>query len=172
MEPPAAAFLYTVSLLGMTFIGFSAIVMLLRQALGRKLRAFDVLFAHVYMEFGLIVSVGALLPSLIAYWGVPLALMWRVASAVAGISLLLIGGTYPARRRKATGEPTPMYVWVNVSFILIDGLALLADAGGLTRQFSAAVFLSCLTAFLTFAVGTWLRSLALVLVPRARENTR
>jgi hypothetical protein len=49
-------------------IGFSAIVMLLRQSLGRKLRPFDALFAHVYMEFGLIVSVGAMLPPLFALW--------------------------------------------------------------------------------------------------------
>jgi len=62
MELAGAPFLHTMGILGMTFIGFSAIVMLLRQTLGRRLRPFDALFAHVYMEFGLVVSVGAMLP--------------------------------------------------------------------------------------------------------------
>jgi hypothetical protein len=41
MELPGAPFLYTMGILGMTFIGFSAIVMLLRQTLGRKLPGRD-----------------------------------------------------------------------------------------------------------------------------------
>src|SRR5438128_2336194 len=42
MESPIS-YLYTMAILGMTFIGFSAIVMLLRQTLGSHLRAFDAL---------------------------------------------------------------------------------------------------------------------------------
>jgi hypothetical protein len=59
MEMAESGYFYTVAILGMTFIGFSAIVMLLRQTVGLKLRAFDALFAHVHMEFGLIISMGA-----------------------------------------------------------------------------------------------------------------
>jgi hypothetical protein len=77
IELPGAPFLYTMGIIGMTFIGFSAIVMLLRQTSGRKLRPFDALFAHVYMEFGLIVSVGAMLPPLFA----PLD-VWRLMSGL------------------------------------------------------------------------------------------
>ena len=62
---PGTSYLYTLALFGMTFIGFAAIVMLLRQTLGRHLRAFDVLFARVYMEFAVIVSMGAMLPLLL-----------------------------------------------------------------------------------------------------------
>jgi hypothetical protein len=35
MELPGTSYLYTMAMLGMTFIGFSAIVMQLRQTLGR-----------------------------------------------------------------------------------------------------------------------------------------
>jgi len=69
MDISGSAYLYTVAVLGMTFIGFSAIVMMLRQTLGLTLRPFDILVAHIYMEFGLIISVGALLPPLLAAWG-------------------------------------------------------------------------------------------------------
>ena len=37
MELPGAPFLYTMGIIGMTFIGFSAIVMLLRQTSGLAL---------------------------------------------------------------------------------------------------------------------------------------
>jgi hypothetical protein len=69
MEMAESGYLYTVAILGMTFIGFSALVMLLRQTVGLKLRPFDALFAYAYMEFGLIISMGALLPPLVRLRG-------------------------------------------------------------------------------------------------------
>jgi hypothetical protein len=166
--PGTTSFLYTMAILGMTFIGFSAIVMLLRQTLGRKLRPFDALFAHVYMEFGLIISVGAMLPPLLMFWGLSPSMVWGVSSGLVGMPLLLFGLTYPARRRAASGEPTPLYVRVNVSIVLLISLALLANATGVFHERSAAVFMSALTLFLTFAVGTWLRALNLILVKKTR----
>ena len=168
MELPGASFLYTMAILGMTFIGFSAIVMLLRQTLGRKLRPFDALFAHVYMEFGLIISVGAMLPPLLMFWDLSPSMVWRVSSGRVGMPLLLFGLTYPARRRAASGEPTPLYVRVNVSIVLLISLALLTNATGAFPERTAAVFMSALTLFLAFAVGTWLRALNLILAKKTR----
>lgn len=167
MELPEASYLDTVAILGTTFIGFSAIVMLLRQTLGRKLRAFDVLFAHVYMEFGLLITIGALLPLLLAFWHLAPATVWRLSGAAIGIALLAMAATYPARRRRATGEPTPAYVRVNVSLLALFGIVLLVAATGLLRDQTAAAFMSVLTAFLIFSVSTWLRALSLILVPRS-----
>ena len=67
MESPGTSYLYTIALLGMSFMGFAAIVMILRQTLGGHLRAFDALFARVYMEFAVIVSIGAMLPPLLMF---------------------------------------------------------------------------------------------------------
>jgi hypothetical protein len=166
MELPGAGYLYTVAILGMTFIGFSAIVMLLRQTLGRRLRPFDVLFAHVYMEFGLIISMGALLPPLLGFWQLPSEIAWRVSSALVGLPLLAFGLTYPSRRRGASHERTPLYVKVNVSFVILDSLAFLATAAGVLPERSNAMFLSALTAFMIFAVATWLRALNLILASK------
>ena len=168
MELPGTAYLYTMALLGMTFIGFSAIVMLLRQTLGRRLRAFDALFAHVYMEFGLIISAGAMLPPLLMFWELSAVMAWCVSSGIVGPILFIFALTYPARRRAASGEPTPLYVRVNVSLVFLIGLALLTTATGVLHARSGAAFMSALTAFLIFAVGTWLRALNLILVPKSR----
>jgi len=160
---PAAGYLYTVAVLGMTFIGFSASVMLVRQTLGRRLRAFDALFARVYMEFGLLVSVGALLPPLLASWDLPPPAVWRAASALIGLPLLAFALTYPARRRAASHEPTPLYVRLNVLFLVLLSLTFLAVATGVAAQRSGALFMSALTLFMLFSVGTWLRAFGLLL---------
>jgi len=170
MEMAEAGYLYTVAILGMTFIGFSAIVMLLRQAIGLKLRPFDALFAHVYMEFGLIISAGAMLPPLVRFWEASPQMAWQISSALVGVPLLLFGLTYPARRRAASGEDTPMYVQINVSIVIVISLALLINASGLVHARAAAVFLSALTAFMIFAVGSWLRALNLIMLRKAQSR--
>ena len=165
MESPATSYLYTMAIVGMSFTGFAAVVMLLRQTLRSHLRAFDALFARVYMEFGLIVTIGAMLPPLLMFWELPTAGVWRVASGFLGTVLLAFAVTYPARRRAASSEPTPRYVRVNLSILLVISLTLLLAATGVLHDRSGRIFLTALTVFLTFAVGTWLRTLKLILVP-------
>jgi len=173
MESPATSYLYTVALLGVSFMGFAAVVMLLRQTLGSDLRAFDALFARVYMEFGLIATIGAMLPPLLMFWELPPEAVWRVSSSLLGVALLTFTVTYPARRRAASSEPTPRYVRTNLSILFVISLTLLLAAIGVLHERSGRIFLTALTVFLTFAVGTWLRTLKLILVPgHAGEPTR
>ena len=167
MESPGTSYLYTLALLGMTFMGFAAIVMLLRQTLGSHLRAFDVLFARVYMEFAVIVSMGAMLPPLLKVWELPTEAVWRLSSGLVGVPLLWIALGYPARRRATTGEPTPRYVRVNVILILLISLTLLIVATGMLHERSGPAFLAALTAFLTMVLVAWLRALSIILVPEA-----
>jgi hypothetical protein len=168
MESSGTSYLYTLAILGMTFIGFSAIVMLLRQTLGGPLRAFDALFARVYMEFGVAVSIGAMLPPLLMSWDLPSAAVWRLSSGLVGLLLLRTAVTYPARRRAATGERTPGYVRVNVGIIYLISVTLLIDAIGVLQKRAGPTFLAALTAFLIFALVAWLRALTLILVPESR----
>jgi hypothetical protein len=168
MELPGTSYLYTMAVLGMTFIGFSAIVMQLRQTMGRKLRTFDALFAHVYMEFSLIITVGSMLPPLLVFWELAPAIVWRVSSGLVGLPLVVFGLTYPRRRRVAWDEPTPSYVRLNVSCVMLIGLTLLLNATGVLRERSDAMFLTALTVFLVFAVGTWLQTLNLIFGQKSR----
>jgi hypothetical protein len=172
MELPGTSYLYTVATLGMAFIGFSAVVMQLRQTMGRKLRPFDALFAHVYMEFGLIITMGALLPPALTFWELAPALVWRVSSGLVGISLLWFGLTYPARRRAASAASTPLYVRANVTFVLLVSLTLLTTAAGVLHERSGAVFLSALSVFLIFAVGAWLGALNVVVAAPSRSDAK
>ena len=164
MESPGTSYLYTMAILGMSFMGFAAIVMLLRQTLGSHLRAFDALFARIYMEFAVIVSMGAMLPPLLMFWELPIGTVWRLSSGLVGVPLLVIAGGYPARRRATTGEPTPRYVRVNVTIILLISLTLLIVATGMFHERSGPAFLAALTTFLTVVLVAWLRALSIILV--------
>jgi hypothetical protein len=168
MELPEAAYLFTVALLAMTFIGFSAIVMLLRQTLHGKLSRLDLLIAQVYMEFGLMISMGAMLPPLLVFWELPHALVWRAAGGLLAVPVLIFAMTYPLRRRKASHQPTPLYVRINVSIVYLIGLTFLIVATGVLHERSGAVFLTALVIFLLFAVSAWLRVLNPILARRSR----
>ena len=143
MESPEISYLYTIALLGISFMGFAAIVMLLREALGGHLGPFDVLFARVYMEGALIVSMGAMLPPLLMFWALSTGAVWRLCSGLVGVPLLGIALSYPARRRATTGKSTPRYVRVNTTIVLLISLTLLIDATGLLHERSASGIPGC-----------------------------
>ncbi len=168
MELYGVSYLYTMALLAMTFIGFSAIVMLLRQTLHGKLSRLDLMIAQSYMEFGLMISVGAMLPPLLGSWQLSPAIIWRVSSGLLAVCVLLFAFTYPARRRKASHEPTPLYVQINLSIVYFIGIIFLINASGALHEQSGAVFLTDLTLFLAFAVNAWLRVLNLFLSQKSR----
>ena len=168
MEVTGAAYLYTIAVIGITFIGFSAIVMMLRQTSGQSLQRFDILIAHVYMEFGLIVSVGSLLPPLFSFWGLGSETVWRVSSVLVGASLLLFSLTYPPRRRKAIRESLPWYTKINIAVIILLGVVFVGNAGGIVQEQMPAVYLSALTVFMTFTVASWLRALSIIFLEKSQ----
>jgi len=168
MEVTGAAYLYTIAVIGITFIGFSAIVMMLRQTSGQSLQRFDILIAHVYMEFGLIVTVGSLLPPLFSFWGLGSQMVWRASSAVLGLSLLAFSLTYPRRRREAVRESLPRYTKTNIAVIILIGAILVGNACGIVQDQMPAVYLSAVTAFMAFAVASWLRALSIIFLEKSR----
>jgi len=174
MELPGTAYLYNLSLLAMTFIGFAAIVMILQQALGHKLSRLDALRASVHMELGLMISAAALLPPLLMMWELPSPIVWSVSSGLAACPPLAHFLIYPARRRAASGERTPFYVRLNLFIILLISLSLFMNAAGVLREPAGAVFLTALTVFLIYAVSTFLQALHLTLrsAPHVKRRTK
>jgi hypothetical protein len=163
MEVTGTAYLYTIAAMGITFIGFSAIVMMLRQTSGRPMGRFDILIAHIYMEFGVVLSVGSLLPPLFSFWGLNPSTVWRVSSALVGMPIILISVTYPSRRRKAKPEPLPWYTILNIGITISIGLVFLCNACGIVQEQMPAIYLSAITALLVWAISSWLRALNIIL---------
>jgi len=168
MEITGAAYLYTIAAIGITFIGFSAIVMMLRQTSGQSLERFDILIAHVYMEFGLIVTVGSLLPPLFSFWKLDPQTVWRLSSALVGVALLLFCLTYRRRRREALRESLPWYTKMNIAVIVLIGVIFVGNASGIVQERMPAIYLSAMTAFMTFAIASWLRALSIIFLEKSQ----
>ena len=79
-------FLYALAAAAMAFIGFSAIVVIIRQTLGTGLSPFKLLLTRVLIEHGFVVVFFSLLPPLLALFGISHELVWRISSGVAVLS--------------------------------------------------------------------------------------
>ena len=131
MEAPGATYLYTLATLAMTFAGFCAIVIVLRQTMGRELSGFHVLLTRLYIEAGLATTAFCMLPPLLAWSGVPLPAVWRASSATIVTAMLLYGWAYPRRRRVKTLDRLPLRRWLAIAIGSIAvTLGLLANIAG------------------------------------------
>ena len=125
MEGAGANYLFALAALAMTFSGFCAIVIVLRQAIGKGLSGFHVLLTSLYLEAGLGTTAFCMLPPLLALCDVPLHAVWRMSSGLIIAVILLYGWTYPRRRRVKTLDRLPLRRWLPIvigSAIVIVGL--------------------------------------------------
>jgi hypothetical protein len=86
MEMPGSTYLFNLSIVAMSFAAVSVLVMLVRQMMGGKLSNFDVHATASYVGSGFMLTIIALLPSLIAPFGFATALMWTISSGLAAQS--------------------------------------------------------------------------------------
>src|SRR5260221_548284 len=124
MELPGANYLYALATISVTFVGFSALLLVFRETIGGKMTRYDSYFTLSFMQAGFIVTAGGLLPHLLAFYGMSETSVWRAASAIMAIPIFLFVANTPRRRRAATKEPIPFYVWL---LLLLQFLAGSAD---------------------------------------------
>jgi hypothetical protein len=160
MELPGTAYLYTLATLSMTFVGFCAIVVVLRQSIGKDISGWHVVLMRLYIETGFWAAAFGMLPPLLALCGLPHAAVWRISSIV--IAAVMIGflATYPRRRRAMTADPVPLRRWlpiVVVSLLVIVGL--LCNAAGVPFEPGAAPVAAAATWTLACGAGVFLLAL-------------
>jgi hypothetical protein len=126
MDLPGEGYSYALATLSMTFAGFSAIVIVLRQTLGRPLSPFHLLVTRLYIESGFWAAAFGMLPPLLALCGLPAAAAWRVSSAVVALVLIAYGATYPMRRRRITQDALPSRRWIAIAGVSVAVIAALA----------------------------------------------
>src|SRR3954452_3884954 len=83
-------YLFRLASLSLSFVGFSAVVVTLRGALGGELSDRHLRLVRMYIEGGLLVTALALIPQLLSLIHVPDAVLWPLSSAVAGSILTLL----------------------------------------------------------------------------------
>jgi hypothetical protein len=95
-------------------------------------------------------------------------MVWRVSSALVGVSLLLFILTYPRRRRTAIHESLPRYTKMNIAVIIFIDIVFVGNASGIVQEQMPAVYLSAITVFMTFAIASWLRALSIIFLEKSR----
>ena len=154
MEVKGATFLYALAALMVTFAGFSALLLGIRQAAGARLSLLDRFIVKTILVHLFILTGGALLPPLLGLWNVSAEWLWRVAALCFAIPMLVLLLTYSHRRRKAVGKgPPPVGFGV---FVVLGSAAIAAMLiyimGGF--EYQPAAYITALTAnFFTTAFG-------------------
>src|SRR5215467_1724973 len=128
MDLPSSSYLYSLAVVSTTYVGFSALLVGLRQAKGSRLTRYDAYFTLTFIQVGFIVTVSGLVPSLVALYGGSAKIVWRIASVTAAIPILWFAASLPARRHAATGMPVPRFVRIIVVIQAAAGATLLFNA--------------------------------------------
>jgi len=148
MELPNSSYLFTLAMLAITFVGFTAIVVILRQSLGSAFLPIDALVARLFMVWGFTITYTAMLPMMLAAYDLTAPVLWRASSVAAALSLLAINLGYPPLRVRATGERTPLHVWLHCSLGTIIALILLWNGVNHSSKAAPAIYATALTLFL------------------------
>ena len=116
MTSAESDYLSSLASLSLSFVGFSAVVVTLRGALGGELSGRHLRLVRLYIEGGLLVTALALVPTLLGLLHIPEAVTWRLSSAAAAsiFSVLLL---VQFRRRRAI-EPDRFPLWVMVVYAI------------------------------------------------------
>ena len=122
MTPAESDYLLRLAALSLSFVGFSAVVVTLRGALGGELSDRHLRLVRLYIEGGLVVTALALVPTLLNLLHFPHNVTWPLSSAVAALIFTFVLVTQFRRRRKVEGQ---FPVWVIIVYV-VSVLAVMA----------------------------------------------
>jgi hypothetical protein len=145
MELKSATLLYTLAGLMVTFAGFSALLLAVRPAAGARLSLLDRYLAKTVMTYIFVLTAGALLPPLLALYGIREESIWRASAVFFAIPMLSLQITYPRRRRKMIGQGPPPAIFA--VFVVLGSAVTLTMLGYVSAgfQYSAAAYITALT---------------------------
>jgi hypothetical protein len=152
MEIKGAALLYTLATLMITFAGFAALLLIVRQSAGATLSALDRFLARTVVGHFFWMAAGALFPPVLGLYDISESWVWKASALMFGIPMLALLLTYQHRRIAATGKSMPPVI--QVVFVGLGSLSLVAMIGYIFGNLAhpAAVYVSALTInFLTHA---------------------
>jgi hypothetical protein len=157
IDLPGSTYLYALTFVAAAFVGFSSVIVVLRQTIGVPLSRFQVLLARTDIELGFLVFGLALLPMLLSLFNLPHSLVLRLSSGAAAIVLVLWLAYFVLRHRKATPIP-PKLAWVHLAFAVSVIIVLIGNAAGYPIEPQVGIYALALSYVLAEAVDTFLYS--------------
>jgi len=163
MEIPGSTYLYALATVSITFVGFSALLLIFRQTMGGAITKYDSFFTLSFVQTGFIVTAGSMLPQLLAMFEWSHSAVWRVSSSTMAITVLSFIATFSLRRRAATGARAPLYVNVLLAAQVLVALSLISDALGKPLEPGAALYACAMAGFLLTSGIAYLMALSVTL---------
>jgi hypothetical protein len=160
MDLPGVSYLYTLATVSITFVGFSALLLVFRETIGGRMTGYDSYFTLSFMQAGFIVTAGGLLPQLLAFYEMSHTAVWRTSSLIMAVPVFLFVATVPGRRRAATKKPVPFYVGFLLLLQFLAGAYLVLNAVGWPSPPHLAPFALALTVMLLTTGVAYLIALA------------
>ena len=130
MDLPGAGYFYTLAQVGITFAGFAAILMTIRQMRGVSMLKFHLWVARSYVQSGMVTAMNALLSPLLFGLGLSERMTWQVASVIIAVQSIVLIVLAPGQWRAATDRPLETRVKIHIALGLLINVALLANAAG------------------------------------------
>jgi hypothetical protein len=130
MDLPGASYFYTLAQVGITFSGFAALLMGLRQMRGAAMSKFHLWVARSYVQSGLFTAMNAMLCPLLYGLGMAVDETWRTASIIIAAQSFTLILMAPKQWREATNHPLNLRVKVHIVLGLLINAALLLNAAG------------------------------------------
>jgi hypothetical protein len=140
IDPAAVSLLYVVCTTSVSFVGFSALVMSVRQGLSGGISTLEAWITRTFVQLGFLVSAGALTPPVLAVCQARADITWRLCSGAMGVVLLIFAGTYPSRRSAVSGVPTPKFVRMDLGLLVAVTAVLLFNSLGWPVRPSAGLY--------------------------------
>ena len=142
---PGSGYLYTLATLMVTFAGFSALLLIIRQTSGGQLSMLDRFLTRTVIGNLLILTAGALLPPLLQLFELAETWIWKIAALAFGLPYLAILVTFPHRRLTVTGHASTRFVYA--IFVWLGSAAIVAMIGCVLTGlgYSGAIYIAALT---------------------------
>jgi len=171
LNEPVSTYLYALAQISATFVGFSALITLLRESLGEGVSAFEAWVTRAFIELGFSVTAAALTPTVLMLCKLDDALIWHLCSAAYGIFILIFALSYPFRRRAVSGRKTPFYIHLDVALLLCVAAVLGWIAGHAVGPVTSGLYAASVTSVLFVGGIAYLHAFGM-LIKRDRSAPR
>ena len=167
---PGSVYLYALATVSITFVGFAALIIVIRSAVGRGLSKYDTYFLLSFIQVGFISTAGSLVPSLLNMYGWNAHVVWRASSVATLLPMVCFIAHLPQRRRVATGRPLPRFLIVLLAIQSLVVLTLIAQAAGFFDGRDPAVYASSIAVILITSGVAYLIALNVILPEIAKPE--
>ena len=166
MELPGSSYLLTLATISITFVAFSTIAVVFRQAQGAGLSEYEIVLLRMYVVSGLEATIFSLLPPLLGLFSITPVWVWRVSSLAFAL-VLIWRGIYFIRRQSRFERRRLIDVLYAIYAVAI--LGLLINALGIFIEPNVGLYALAATWLLVNAIVAFILALERFLHPPKKE---